>query len=239
VRNNRHDGKKTLGIVIRPHEVRGILAGAQTQLRYPLHPAPFCADGAFVQPQPKKRPLLWRNVTPEGAVCDERLLPYSTGDLLWVKEAWRCSSWAADGATIMYRASQCDGCTTMTNRIPVKGRRRPLRVTKDWLPAGHMPRWVSRLTLELSDIRIQRLQEISASDALAAGPHYQAGPEVWTADGDHRSAPSNPRESFACYWDSVVARRGFGWDVNPWVVAVTFEPHRQNVDDFLKARGAA
>lgn len=230
------EGKRRLGIVIRPHEVRGILGGAQTQLRYPLNPEPFCADGAFVQPQPKKRPLLWRNVTPEGAVCDERLLPYSAGDLLWVKEAWRCSAWAADGATIMYRASECDGCTAMTSRISVMGRHRPLRVTSHWVVAGRMPRWISRLTLELSDIRIQRLQEVSVCDALAAGAHFHAGPEVWTADGDHRSSLSNPRASFACYWDSVVAQRGFRWDANPWVAAVTFKAHRQNIDAFLKER---
>ena len=86
-----------------------------------------------------------------------------------------------------------------------------------------MPRWALRLTLEVTDIRAQRVQEISEEDARAEG----------ISDGGclscGKSEPcgcSNPRpdarDAFCWLWDSINAKRGYGFSVNPWVWAVTF-----------------
>ena len=120
-----------------------------------------------------------------------------------------------------------------------------------------MPRWASRITLEVTEVRVQRLQEINEEDAEAEGIEDQKtgglaplwrmyGPAPKLAFGvfgnlshDRGQFATDARDSFATLWNSINEKRGFGWDANPWVVAVTFEAHKVNVDEFLKAREAA
>jgi hypothetical protein len=80
-----------------------------------------------------------------------------------------------------------------------------------------MPRWASRILLEITDVRVQRVQEISEADAKAEGVE-QAN------DGWHgTNGPGfNYRSSFEWLWDSLNARRGFSWADNPWVWALAF-----------------
>ena len=82
-----------------------------------------------------------------------------------------------------------------------------------------MPRWASRLTLTVTDVRVQRLQEISEE---AEGPHqHPCWPDEYYVSW---------QEAFRHLWDSINAKRGFGWDANPWVVALTFTVHQRNID---------
>lgn len=103
-----------------------------------------------------------------GRVVTERRVRWAVGDRLWVREAWRCNGWASDVATIFYQASERDGYTAMCEQYPVLDRR-PLRVTGTWRPSIHMPRWASRLTLIVTGLKIEHLQDISEADALAEG----------------------------------------------------------------------
>lgn len=148
------------------------------------------------------------------------------GDMLWVREAWRCNGWATDLATIFYRASEGDGYTAMCEQYPVAGKN-PMRVTGTWRAAIHMPRWASRLTLRVTDVRVQRVQDISEEDAIAEGCRLGVG----IAD------PSNAVFEYQCIWNSLNEKRGFGWDENPWVVALSFDVLRQNVDTLPGAGG--
>jgi hypothetical protein len=80
-----------------------------------------------------------------------------------------------------------------------------------WTPSIHMPRWASRITLELTDVRVQRLQEISHHDALAEGVEYDVSRE----DGA-------PLPRFRKLWDSINAKT-HPWSSNPWVWVISFK----------------
>lgn len=91
-------------------------------------------------------------------------------------------------------------------------------VPKRWRPSIHMPRWASRLTLEIAGVRAERVQEIGEADAKAEG-----------CDGDCPIGyiPAYEKAPFAYHyaqlWDSINAARGFPWSSNPFVWVVTFK----------------
>ena len=87
-----------------------------------------------------------------------------------------------------------------------------------WKPSIFMPRWASRITLEITGVRVERVRQISGGDAIAEGiiPLFSASdtPEMRAATAV--AAYSN-------LWDSINKKRGFGWDVNPWVWVIEFK----------------
>lgn len=188
-------------------------------------------------------------------------VPYAGGDRLWVREthsflprtAYRGS---VGTGTIEQVEHPTDGYTAAVFREGFDRSGRPR-----WRPGIHMPRWASRLTLIVTDVRVERLQEISEADALAEGVIRQdptpddedwnlrwsaeqgLAPEpmspVWLAPGTRqdygprRDEPlwgPTPEFAFRLLWDSLNASRGFGWDANPWVVAISFDVIQQNID---------
>jgi len=99
--------------------------------------------------------------------------------------------------------------------------------TVPWKPSIHMPRALSRITLELTDVRVQRVREIRAEDCYEEGLRRATKDEriyKWGCDGmDWVDWRTSPMDAFHGLWDSLNAKRGFGWDVNPWVWALTFK----------------
>jgi hypothetical protein len=81
-----------------------------------------------------------------------------------------------------------------------------------WHSPIHMPRWASRITLEIMGVRVERLQEINEDDAMAEGV---SAPSIDSFD-------IGPVEVFADAWDRINAKRGYGWDMNPWVWVISF-----------------
>ncbi len=104
----------------------------------------------------------------------------------------------------------------------------PWWTTPGSLPSSRMPRMAGRLTLEVTGVRIQRLQDISEADALAEGCPAQTYEEL---------AGMDPRGWFRDLWDSINGTDA--WDANPWVVALTFIAHRVNIDAMEKPHAAA
>ena len=122
--------------------------------------------------------------------------PHGTpGDRLWVRETWaheRDGTGCPDDTGILYRATDPGWDDEETG----------LR----WRPSIHMPRWASRILLEITDVRAQRLQEIGDEDARAEGYTPQS--------------PDFPVGWFQGLWDTI---HGSGaWHANPWVWAITF-----------------
>ena len=89
-----------------------------------------------------------------------------------------------------------------------------------WCPSIHMPRWASRITLEVADVRVERVQDITDDDAWEEGAWWwrhddAAGPPFYVRKGYNI-------ECFSELWDTIYAKRGLGWDANPWVWVVGF-----------------
>lgn len=146
--------------------------------------------------------------------------PCLVGDRLWVREAWRCEA-RLDKRVPRDIATNYPGVKYVATDEPddfgIEGRFRQAR---------HMPRWASRLTLIVTDVRVQRLQEISEWDAREEGVSL---PE------DHASYREPHKLAYANLWDSLNASRGYGWESNPWVVALTFSVIKANIDSLQEA----
>jgi hypothetical protein len=202
--------------------VRAILDGRKTQTRRVVKPQPHA--GVRVSP-----------FVPSGLEDGhgrELFVPYAPGDRLWVRETW--GYFDPDGSGRDFDEKNEDGghgpCrvympTMMQEGHPVREywrRRVAYAATRmeqkygkgpdgpaRWRPSIHMPRWASRITLEITDVRVERLQEISEEDALAEG-----------VIGIYAHARTNPRGAFHALWESIYGPDS--WAANPWVWAITF-----------------
>lgn len=85
-----------------------------------------------------------------------------------------------------------------------------------WRPSIHMPRWASRITLEITDVRVERLQDISPRDIIEEGIKQRI-------DLPPAEAIPKEKQSFIELWDSINAKRGYGWEQNPWVWIIDFK----------------
>jgi hypothetical protein len=167
---------------------------------------------------------------PDGPNKGLRVLPFAVGDRLWVREACFAQS-SRDGEGVAYPADRSWRIIDHTKEATEKWldllyyRRRNddgfEGSTGKLVPPIHMPRWASRITLEVTEVKVERLQDISEDDAWAEGfkPFFdRENPEIV---GKIAMSPLvGPREAFRKLWETI---HGPGaWEANPWVVALTF-----------------
>ena len=159
--------------------VRAILDGRKTQTRRVIKWEALHKQAGL--PFPTKVRLAWFNLLQGWGldagdnVLREVKCPYGLpGDRLWVREAFRCNGWATDMATIFYKAHENASYTEMCEQFPVADHK-PLPVDTRWRHSIYMPRWASRITLEITDVRVERLQEISEKDAESEGMRESLG----------------------------------------------------------------
>jgi hypothetical protein len=174
--------------------VRAILAGTKTQTRRVVKWLPLrLLDESGFSPDFVAHP--------ENALC-----PYGQpGARLWVRETHMDL-----GACYLYRA---DESAERERALVAPGQR--------WRPAIHMPRAMSRITLEVTAARIERLQDISAEDARAEGISEFVGGWWCEHDDAEQVAGMTPQEGYRHLWERI---NGAGsWDANPWVWVVEFD----------------
>jgi hypothetical protein len=162
----------------------------------------------------------------------DMLSKYAVGDTLWVREAWCEAPYECRHVSIH------GGHMT----LPVFAYRADSEVdyTGIWRPSIHMPRAAARLFLRVTDVRAERLRDISNADCMREGLDAdllaQNCEYILEADLCMLTSLSDPtrtedcgncantkRNQFKRLWDSLNAKRGFGWDTNPWVWVVGFE----------------
>lgn len=208
--------------------VRALLDGSKKQTRRVVKPQ-FAADAIPVE-MPATDPAGGWVVPGHSGVwwCDAaanpddvRRCPYGQpGDRLWVREA----HYLTDDGDTEYAVYAADDLATyqhlrsidaLPSDFPadVKAQHRRLR------PSIHMPRWASRITLEITSVRVERLQDISEADALAEGIVRQPDGGYGLADTTHYHF-TDPRQSYFSLWEAI---NGAGSvEANPWAWAVSF-----------------
>lgn len=215
--------------------VRAILEGRKSQTRRAMNPQPshdqYHEWRGKVTRDAEHRMWCWKDLVldniwdfPEGE--DRKTLashcPYGVpGDRLWVRET------LVHGAKGNPVPALNHVWRYAADNLPVELTRNDPRIAEmvswahhkegDLCVSIHMPRWASRITLEITDVRVQRLADISESDAMdeGTGVYLEGKHDEW--DGD----PDQYRKGFRELWDSINAKR-HPWSSNPWVWAITF-----------------
>ncbi len=158
-----------------------------------------------------------------GGQCLRVPCPYGfPGSRLWVRETCRAEELPSGLDGVRYLADDCfipientEAASDAWCSLAAYGRRgRHTKCRK--VPAIHMPRWASRITLEITGIRVERLNDINEADALAEGAYHWWG----ELDDDAASKINGHRNAYRALWESI---NGPGsWAANPWVWVVEF-----------------
>ena len=225
--------------------VRAILNGWKTQTRRVIKPQPNGEIKANI-------PYEFYGSKTERIFTDTKayLAPYSVGDVLWVRETWRCIKYDSMDGNLSYGVKFKDGEQEHfefddNERFHQFGK---YAFKNGWQSPYYMPREAARLFLLVKAVRVERLQEITEQDAIAEGALYtDFGTHVptWKAslDGGKTYHPARPQQhngwhmspvnspdqcyftatsAFAGYWNRLNAKRGHSWDTSPWVWVIEF-----------------
>jgi len=206
-------------ILFNTEMVQAILADKKTMTRRIVKPQPVKSnDGKFD----------WiDNGAWKGAINPKNgnhnlKCPYGeVGDILWVRETWAQLDMDYRAVSGKLDIQEFKGCP-----IAYKADNDAPEHFNYWRPSIHMPRTAARLFLKVTNIRVERLQDITQEDIESEG--------LWFYSQEYRdeickwrdcvSAIRGTRKKyFKKLWNSINSKRGYGWDVNPWVWVVEFE----------------
>lgn len=230
-------------ILFNREAVRAILAGRQTQTRRIIRRQPpegvrhISVSGCvrFWKARPARGDFPYAHEL-RPLYDDEICCPYAVGDHLYVRETFGyvwpewCDNGLIEenGSARPITAEECDVVYRVTDPDYIWANDEGEECTL-WKPSIHMPKRLARIWLEVTGIRIERVQDISPQDVI-----YEAVPlgAIWGQPGVSYSDLSDPvvlarfpvllEISMAVYWDNMCAKRDYGWDANPWVWVVEF-----------------
>jgi hypothetical protein len=192
--------------------VRAILGGRKTQTRRVVDFKKIarqsgCTKGTLAYSNIFKSWAIF-NGNGDAHVCLVNC-PYGVvGDRLWVRErwAWKSGKLVSSNSVIQYYADGGD-----------------LVWDTKWRPSIHMRRWASRIMLEITGIRVERVKDITEEDARAEGIIDGGCLNCGNSEPCGCNEPSpDARDAFAWLWNSINEPRGYGWDANPFVWVVEF-----------------
>lgn len=137
-------------------------------------------------------------------LCKLCAITYQPGDILWVRETFYHA----------YATTTVNGLEyVLENTYYYKADYPSDKLNPPWKPSIFMPREAARIFLRVTNVRVERLSEITEEDAIAEGIRIGIGGMPYFSC----------REAFAALWNSLNAKRGYGWDSNPWVWVISFE----------------
>lgn len=197
--------------------MQALIAGHKTRTMRPLKTQPphgVQFDGYLMQDKGKK----WEqfalfsapdNTAPEGVTRIKA--PYRGGDHLWVREAW-----AHDAPTLEDCRKNLEDAQGPSQHYGPYYRADGTHEDSDlhWRPPFLMPRWASRYTLKITDVTPVRVRNMTVANLIAEG--------FGTMIDGAMYAGKQEMQNLAASWDAMYAAKGFSWDSNPWVWALTF-----------------
>ena len=192
--------------------VRAILSGEKTQTRRVVKPQPKRTGDGVLMWDASHRGMRFGSVgmdVPPNLVAH---CPYGApGDRLWVRETFGIDD--EDGSVLYFAdpgtAQDAEHARACDDRYP---RRRP---------SIHMPRWASRILLEIASVRVERLQDISEDDAQAEGIEYSERFEGYCIGLAEHFNSHDPRQSYFSLWEAINGAGSVA--ANPWVWVVEFK----------------
>lgn len=219
---------KDIPIIFSGPMVRALLGGRKTMTRRLLKPAPeICFSGdeqlpvgmLHVEGEPRPRLTI-------GRVVKKQQIRFAPGDRLWVRENFSIHEGGAiyDGA-----GGQMDYVETEINYAAdyLGG------ASFKWKPSIHMPRTLSRITLLVTGVKVERLQAIPLRDVEAEGCEVR---QFWLFGADASGRQQIGANVFRGLWEKINGVES--WAANPYVVALTFTVQKQNIDALPKADAA-
>jgi hypothetical protein len=212
-----HDHKER-PIIFSSESVRAILEGRKTQTRLAMRTSDGLNEPIFGDFEFERGPFAMLSYkTANGFLAVN--CPFIPKQRLWVRETFRLTDFSfIDG--------DCNASVKYAADLSLGPRKHYLEHGMDektgWRSPIHMPRWASRITLEVKDVRCERVGDITEEDAAAEGvtpskSDYEFSSKKGWFEGKPHVRP------FARLWDKLNAKRGFGWDKNAWVFVVSFE----------------
>ena len=189
--------------------VRAILAGRKSQFRQALEPQP--PEGVSIAGIDLEGRVTW---TEGGLTVRAESCPLGEpGDRIWVREPWALPA-GADANLDPGQARRKLRYLADEELQATGPGRRPVGAG-EFHPASEMPQWASRLTLRITGVRLEQVQEISPEALRSEGG-------MW-GEGTPAPSPEAEREGFARWWSAINANRGTTWERNPWVWVVEFQ----------------
>ncbi|EPV8641717.1 TPA: hypothetical protein MI840_09930 [Klebsiella pneumoniae] len=204
---------KERGMIFNGEMVRAILDGRKTQTRRIMKPQPEpCPRGGHWWPSNVFKTML--HVEDEmqngkggwGGLVGDACPFGDVGDRIWVRETWAEAGASAPDLKL-YRANYPEHVPSIYENVP------PAEEIR-WTPSIHMPRWASRILLEITGVRVERLNSISDADAKAEGCCYGRG-------GGIPDFAVNPADHFPTLWASIYGEES--WKATPWVWVIEFK----------------
>lgn len=217
-------------ILFNTEMVRAILDGRKSCTRRLVKPQP---DGKHTYPlgfvtdstEKKEVGCFGFGIDEYGGSIQYAKPPYLGGDIIYIRETWteECGKYyyRAD-----YDSDYLDPCETLSGGYPASCRNHPgcdgcmaTSTRIHWHPSIHMPKEAARIWLKVTDVRVERLQEITAESALTEGADKYI----------HANGTLNEDQtitSFIGIWNSTIKKSDldrYGWDANPWVWVIEFE----------------
>lgn len=199
---------KTTPLLFRPEMMRALIAGEKTQTRRPIKPQPPSWIGAYNESDGDQHFFCEFNRDDDAmrhwpGYHDGLKCPYGKpGDLIWCRETFLRSTLSDEAGALYYRAESDEYINAHRADYP------------NWRPSIFMKREESRLTLQLTAVRAERVKDITEEDAAAEG---------MGTDGDEAAVIS-----YSNLWDRINGKGS--WDKNPWVWVLTFKVHPWNID---------
>jgi len=219
--------KRLRAFPLKDWEVRAVMANIKTEKRIPIKPQPVFQEGETGIPEVMDDGRWQFKIQPYKNIWDFPIYPrYQKGDILYVQETWGNQG----GTHFLYRADFHEGetsCESDSNK----------RDLPKWNASTQMPWVAARLFIRVTDVRVEKIQDITADSCTAEGI------QKWSKDGklvkyypadfegdypacEWQNCPKTPQLAMKKIWDKPLKGTKldlYGWDANPWVLVYVFE----------------